>query len=104
MDYYLFCREKYKKILLNTNEVLNRLEILQYQFINENNLQAIEFNNQSKYFFTKLKTDVEDILTKINIKICDLCNHSIVEDFIDISPDKSVRIQYCEICEYTVSN
>lgn len=103
MDYYLFCRETYKKIQAQANEILNNLETLDYEYINENNLDAITYNNESKYFFTKLKSDVEEILVKINAKICDLCNHVIVEDLIDITPDKSLCIQYCEICEYTVS-
>ena len=32
------------------------------------------------------------------------CNHKIVEDFIDIGMDKTVKIEYCEICFTTFEN
>lgn len=27
-----------------------------------------------------------------------VCNHSIIEDYIDIDPEKSLKIFYCEYC------
>ena len=30
-----------------------------------------------------------------------ICRHDFVEDEIDITPEKSQRIEYCKICEYT---
>ncbi len=31
------------------------------------------------------------------------CKHKIIEDLIDITPDKSVIIKYCEFCEFCVN-
>jgi len=30
-----------------------------------------------------------------------MCSHHIVEDYIDIDPDRSKQIFYCELCETT---
>jgi hypothetical protein len=31
------------------------------------------------------------------------CHHRIVEDYIDVDPDKSVKIFYCDTCYITVN-
>jgi hypothetical protein len=31
------------------------------------------------------------------------CNHRIIEDYIDIDPDRSVKIFYCDTCYITVN-
>lgn len=41
--------------------------------------------------------DYKDILTKI-IKYIDKCPHNFVYDHIDINPDYSKTIHYCEYC------
>lgn len=32
------------------------------------------------------------------------CDHEFVRDLIDITPDKSMEITYCILCEYTVTD
>ena len=32
------------------------------------------------------------------------CNHQFVRDLIDITPDKSMEITYCILCEYTLTD
>lgn len=32
------------------------------------------------------------------------CEHQFVRDLIDITPDKSMEITYCILCEYTLTN
>ena len=56
----------------------------------------------------KIKTDYEDKLKElsffkrfVNDKIIALCNHEFIEDSIDITPDTSRNITYCNNCEYT---
>ena len=44
--------------------------------------------------------EYKDILTKI-IKYIDKCPHHIVYDYIDINPDYSKTIRYCEYCYKT---
>jgi len=39
------------------------------------------------------------IQTHINKKIIDQCKHEFIEDDIDLTPDDSMKIIYCKICE-----
>jgi hypothetical protein len=41
------------------------------------------------------------LLEQVNIRLSHICNHKIVSDIIDIDPDKSKQILYCEKCETT---
>ena len=47
----------------------------------------------NKFFCLK---QIDDLLNK---KILNHCNHEFIEDYIDITPDKSEKIVYCKICE-----
>jgi hypothetical protein len=42
-----------------------------------------------------------EIRNKINAYLKKYCNHTIICDMIDITPDRSQMIQYCSICEST---
>jgi hypothetical protein len=54
------------------------------------------------HFFIEKQKHIKTLKEICNKKIEELCTHTIVEDFIDISPDKSQKIKYCSICEYTI--
>jgi hypothetical protein len=51
------------------------------------------------YFIGKQIRFLEGKLDTLNKKIERVCNHTYVEDWIDIDPDRSVKIKYCSICE-----
>jgi hypothetical protein len=117
LDYYLFCRKSYGKILQELKEIINIFEDIDNYKIedatrqNSNiedkplpSLENIIHSNQShnKNFFTSRENHVKVLWGICNSKINEICNHHFVEDTIDISPDKSINIQYCTICEYTV--
>ena len=42
-----------------------------------------------------------EIRNKIDAYLKKYCNHTIICDMIDITPDHSQMIQYCSICEST---
>lgn len=42
-----------------------------------------------------------ELKTICDVKIKKLCDHEFEEDMIDIIPDRSQKITYCKICEYT---
>jgi hypothetical protein len=49
--------------------------------------------------------NIEDISKSIKIIencIYETCSHIFVEDLIDINPDESKMIKYCEVCHMTV--
>ena len=51
---------------------------------------------KNNFFYVKRKP------IKKNIKNCiPGCQHKLVKDMIDINPEKSMVIVYCELCEQT---
>jgi c-di-GMP-binding flagellar brake protein YcgR len=48
------------------------------------------------------ETELKDILARIERVRCEQqenCTHRFICDLIDIDPDRSVMIVYCELCE-----
>jgi hypothetical protein len=46
--------------------------------------------------------ELNDLLNHIDVCIQKLCIHEIVEDWIDITPERSGRIFYCNKCYKTI--
>ena len=85
----------------NLNEYLDEND-------NDNdNHKNIDYNDKKKLYQIKFNFYNElSLFYKNKLKnICNMlennCNHIVVEDSIDISPDISKNIKYCEICETT---
>jgi hypothetical protein len=118
IDYFLFTRNKFLSILQNLKESLNsHYELREYNggfldvcktkknkdkeeeiIICKNNISIIDKEINS------LEEDIkamEEQLLSINKKIQHICVHDFVEDYIDIDPDRSIKIVYCQVCEYT---
>jgi hypothetical protein len=108
INYYLFCRESYDKIINDLDNITNILEEIDEYIKEENNLlqSDIVLENQShnKLFFSNRKQHIKVLKIACEKKIMELCNHQFIEDSIDITPDKSQIIRYCSICEYTDPN
>ena len=51
--------------------------------------------------YEKKIIELELTLEHLTQFICHSCEHTFVEDVIDITPDRSQNITYCTICEYT---
>jgi len=110
LDYYLFCRKSYNEIKIKLDEIINKYNDI-YLFIKkeeDNEIKEIKdiiiLEEEDKFFFMEAKKYIENIENKLKEKIQDKCCHQMVEDLIDVTPDKSISIRYCEICEYTETN
>ena len=89
LDYYLFCRKRCNNIINKLKETTNNNN--NNIFLNELNLTE---NNNKLTHFINLKNICER-------KIHKLCQHDFIDDYIDINPERSQKITYCTICEYT---
>jgi hypothetical protein len=49
----------------------------------------------------KQNPDYKNIIQLIEKYLIDHCNHNIIEDLIDIDPDRSKMVKYCTICYKT---
>jgi len=108
LKYYLFWKKQYDEVIRNLEYI-----ILSYDEFNDYSVNTeknyFEFleqtnNNNNKNFFIKTKNHIEELKKRTNNIIYNLCCHQIIEDTIDITPDKSVNIRYCSICEYTFTD
>jgi hypothetical protein len=101
LEYYLFCRNSYNKIIQELEYIINVFEDID-EFEDEFVDNYIDKNNhKEKTFFIEKMCNIKKISNKCQEKILQLCCHEMVEDSIDISPDESRNIKYCKICDYT---
>lgn len=42
--------------------------------------------------------EIQDIIKRVDNFLIKYCDHEIVDDVIDIDPDRSTSIRYCEKC------
>lgn len=71
--------------------------LLMYKFINRN----INYIEKNPSFTKDVINKVYYLLYIIERKLFIYCDHDIVDDYIDISPEKSKQIQYCVKCSLT---
>ena len=101
LNYFLFLKKMYNKILQNLQE--NQLiyeEILNSDYAKE---RYLEYEFILKKNVEKQIEDIKYYIDEIENQIINNCKHELVEDLIDIDPENSKIIRYCEICEYTFS-
>jgi len=108
LDYYLYCRISYDNILKKLDTIIYLCEDINEATLFEKKIEKIEnesidvFNNENnKHFFIQKKTHIEHLRKICNEKVLELCSHNFIEDLIDITPDRSETIRYCDICGYT---
>lgn len=108
IDYFLFAKDKHEAICLYLNLIINIYDDL----INETKLQnpneGLYNKDEDIKLFERIKQDYEDHLhqtTHFYKTIQELtnawCKHEYIIDLIDITLDKSVSIEYCQICGHT---
>ena len=68
-----------------------------------NNVNDVDNMIQTKnLLISMVKTEeIDEILKLVDQYLKKRCNHRIVDDLIDIDPDRSKSIQYCEHCLVT---
>lgn len=78
----------------------------QVQSINNINQLLMDKNLlSSEYKILCIPTEeLNQYITNINKLIYKRCQHNWIIDYIDIDPDKSVQIKYCELCQLNFDN
>ncbi len=106
LEYYLFCKEQYDEQIRNIDNILLSQDMIKEQQAKLGNLDKT-LESYQMFFYAK-----RDEFLKKKERICKLknmcstlvqqhCNHDFVDDYIDITPERSEKITYCRICEYT---
>jgi hypothetical protein len=106
IEYYLYYKKRLENIIKYLEEINNENELIfssiaTLEFdIAENIMQKLNLNENSETF--KYKLNYMNQLKHIcECEIYKLCEHEFEEDIIDITPERSEKITYCKICEYT---
>jgi hypothetical protein len=92
--------EKYKKIHDNLATIVNAYEELimldcNYEEINDLTLTKNSYKTTKTHVLRKIN-ELEGVTYK-QLQ----CKHNFIDDHIDIDPDRSQKITYCTLCEYT---
>jgi hypothetical protein len=103
INYYLFCKKSYDKIIYDLENIISIFEELD-EFAKEENDISLSNQTHNKIFFYERKEHIRILRALCNMKIFKMCNHEFIEDTIDIDPERSKNIRYCKICEYTDTN
>ena len=103
-----------KEIIEKENSILNDYENVVLNLttnnINKNKVEIDFYNLIQKYIsetnkINKNKLDYnKNMLKKINNLIIKKCEHTWINDLIDIDPDRSKSIKYCSKCYLTDYN
>ena len=105
LEYYLICRKTYDKLLYELKNIICIFdEMTECHDIDYDILEIEQENNtmqHNKFVFINQRINIERQRNICNDKINLLCEHVFVEDMIDITPDRSINIRYCSVCEYT---
>jgi hypothetical protein len=97
-NYFLLCRKNYDKILDNLDSIIENFEeIIDYNQFSESSILNSKIN---KSFFLDKKEEILYLKKECNKYIWENCEHNFIIDLIDITPDSSKTIKYCEICNY----
>lgn len=99
LNYFLFLEKKYSDILHNLIEINNTYE--EITNLEHNNSTYLLRDINSKENYKKQIYEIYYCIQQIKIEKMNHCHHNFVDDEIDITPDKSKKIRYCSICEYT---
>jgi hypothetical protein len=95
INYFLSSKKKLQKVL----SYLNEIKVTYYE-IRDDGVSDEYITDQITEYETKI-TELEVTIEHLSHFICNNCQHTFVEDVIDITPDRSQNITYCTICEYT---
>jgi len=98
INYFLSTKEKFEKILSNLNEILE--VYYEIQLDNDDTISYDYINHQIEDYEKKI-TETETNINQLHKFISLHCDHIFVDDYIDITPDKSERITYCSKCSHT---
>ena len=100
INYFLSSKKRLQNILSYLNEIKLTYSEMEIKEENGNIITCDYIKNNIEETEDKI-CEIELTIKYLNELIFNNCEHTFVEDVIDITPDKSQNITYCTICEYT---
>jgi flagellar biosynthesis regulator FlbT len=97
LDTLIEDRNQNKKIIQKLKSILETYEKIELF----NSCERIQEFINSRKIYQEMLDHYIIYLDEINNKIECSCCHRFIKDVIDIGPESTMNITYCEICEYT---
>ena len=108
IDYFLNAKQKHENLEIYLKKIINIYDDLIKKTENQDSIDIEYSAEEVIIILKKIKKSYEEKLietsetTNLFHELChEVCEHKYIIDLIDISPDKSMTIEYCEICGYT---
>jgi hypothetical protein len=96
-NFFLLYKKNYEKIIDNLDSIIDSFN----NIIEINEIPDSILNSKiHKNFFIEKKCEISYLKKACNKYIYANCKHDFIIDLIDITPDYSKTIKYCQICEY----
>ena len=101
INYFLSVKNKLEKILSHLNEI--KLTYCEIKIKSEDYINSEYICDEINEYNKKINA-LEETIKDLNELRCNNCQHTFVDDLIDITPNTSQHITYCTICGYTKEN
>ena len=117
LSFFLLSKQTYEQIFDKIQTIISELDELNENimhnnnnsclyninnYCNNHNLEENIFDNKQMHdLFIQIKENIEEDIKIFEKNIQELCEHEFVEDEIDIDFERTTKIKYCTICEYT---
>ena len=106
INYFLLLKSKYTIILDNLNSIISECHDICNHIDEHDSLQNtklyILFNSHvNRNFFIEKRTHIQDLKNICEQHVYSLCKHQFITDSIDIDPDTSKTITFCDFCGLT---
>ena len=108
INYFLYSKSQHEIVNMHLKEIIDIYEKL-IENLKTNFKKEEVFNKKEEIkLYETIRDKYEQELIE-NMQYCDTlkdlsyatCKHNYVTDMIDVSPDKSEYIEYCDICLHT---
>ena len=101
INYFLLIKKKYDAIIANVDVIISEFDDIRESNINiqkYTELNKIFNTDTNTQFFVEKRNHIQHLKNMCNQYIYSLCDHEFIDDVIDIDPDTSQTIIYCQIC------
>ena len=106
LNYFLLCKKLTQDNLLYFNELIANYHKMYTELLKH--YECMSDCNEVKHYrhilriiqeCTDKKKEQEELIELYKDRIYHICDHKFVDDDIDITPERSLMITYCTICE-----
>jgi len=101
LNFLIDLKSSVEQLILISKQIQDSREHIYSKRNHQTNNIVINYYSITHYFTESKTLTFSSLLKDINTYIKESCQHEWIEDWIDLTLDKSKRIEYCKICNIT---